>query len=151
MGYQYLRKRQAKKEARTLFGTPGRFQVRKEDLAKVIAVCEIDPALERQGKERLFELEPHGYYERLFRRRPIKQYLAYHWLERAAKSVARGDRDRGYLRWLVMNLTFCRSEHLLFREPGRSKFIYSSERRLLAVMEPLEVLIDSGYEAAAAL
>src|SRR6185503_15882731 len=55
VGYYYVRKRQKKSEARRAAGGRHWFFIRKEEVAQAVAACDLDPAVVRQGKERLFE------------------------------------------------------------------------------------------------
>lgn len=124
MNYQYIRKRQAKAEARRLFGTPGRFQIKKGDIARAVAAAELDPASVLLGTEKLFE---EAHYSRIFDGRSCKDYLTLVWLDRAIKRVAKG-RERRYARWLILNFAWRSLREALRREPARTNFIYVSER-----------------------
>ena len=124
LNYQYIRKRQAKAEARRLFGTPSRFQIKKAEVARAVAAAELDPASVLLGTEKLFE-EPH--YSQIFDGRRSKDYLSLIWLDRAIKYIARG-RERRYARWLILNFAWKSLRGALGREPGKSNFIYVSER-----------------------
>src|SRR5205814_8534533 len=53
--YHYLRKRQTKREAKRLLGNQHWFRIKKEELAQVVAACELDPVTVRSGKEGLFK------------------------------------------------------------------------------------------------
>jgi hypothetical protein len=126
LNYQYLRKRQSKAETRRIYGTPGRFQFKKEDLAKAVAACEFDPVVVREGKERLFE-EP--YYSRIFCSRPAKEYLTFLRLDRVVRYGAKGKPERAYPRWLVLNFTWKSVKNLISKEAVRDRFLYICERR----------------------
>lgn len=126
LGYQYLRKRQSKGEARRAAGGRYSFQVTKEELATAIAGSLMDPAVLRRGKEALFEDET---YPQLFSPdRGIHEYLVFYWLQVAARAQARGNPRKGYARWLVLNFLWGASEPLRSRTKAK-RFIYAMERR----------------------
>jgi hypothetical protein len=108
LGYQYLRKRQTKREARRAAGTRLPFLVKKEELAQAVAACELDPAVVRGGKESLFE---ERYYSTVFPTGDPDFYLTRYWLMRAVTLHARGNPERTYARWVVL--------HFLWSEMGR--------------------------------
>jgi hypothetical protein len=125
LNYQYLRKRQAKSEVRQIFGTSGRFQVKKEDLAKAVAACEFDPIVVRLGKEGLFEDER---YRRIFCGRPAKEYLMHVWLDRFVRYHASGKPERAYARWLALHFVWSQVRATVGRNPGRELFLRLVER-----------------------
>src|SRR5207247_1297547 len=86
-GYQYLRKRQTKSEAKRLLGGAIYFQMKKDELAQAIAACEFDPAIVRKGKEGLFD---ERYYRSIFSSRSVSFYLSRYWLMRHVQYAARG-------------------------------------------------------------
>lgn len=86
-GYQYLRKRGKKSDARATSKVKPMFQIKKEELAQALAACEEDPSVVYSAKESLFE-DPT--YSRLFRKEDLGFYLARYWLVRAAGRSARG-------------------------------------------------------------
>lgn len=101
-GYQYIRKKMSKSEARTLYGQ-GFTQIDKGELAQAIAACLFDPLIVRKGKERLFE-DP--YYKSIFGPTQLSFYLSKYWLMRQIQYAARGIPDRAYAKWLVLNFTW---------------------------------------------
>jgi hypothetical protein len=126
LNYQYLRKRQSKSEARIVFDTAKRLQIKKEDLAKAVAACEFDPVVVREGKERLFEDE---YYSRIFCSRPAKEYLTYYWLDRIVRWTAKGKPQRAYARWLVLNLVWKNVRGIISGGISRDKFLFLNEHK----------------------
>jgi hypothetical protein len=126
LNYQYMRKRQSKAEARLIFNTTAKFQVKKEDLAKAVAACEFDPVVVREGKERLFGDE---YYSRIFGGRSAKEYLTYYWLDRVVRFNAKGKPERAYPRWLVLNFVWKRMRRIISSGLGRDKFLFVNENR----------------------
>ncbi len=100
IGYQYLRKRQTKSEARRLTANRDMWLVRKDELARFVGACVLDPGELRKGKDRLFEDD---IYPRIFGERPAADYPTFYWLGRIVTYYSTGDIRRGYAKWLVMN------------------------------------------------
>jgi hypothetical protein len=100
LGYQYLRKRQTKREARRAAGSQTQFIVKKDEIAQAVAACELDPVVVRGGKEGLFE-ERH--YKAVFPNGNPDFYLTRYWLMRAVSYHARGNPERTYAKWVVLN------------------------------------------------
>ena len=134
-GYQYLRKRQTKGDARRLFGGHGYIQISKGDLVQAIAACEFDPSIVRQGKEALFD---ERYYRTLFFTESPSFYLAHFWLMRHVRSISHFSRAFKYAKWLVLHHAY----QLLKRDLGNTgferRFRYVSERSRDAALRPLK-------------
>lgn len=145
LGYQYLRKRQTKTEARRILGDHIQYQVKKEELAQAVAACEFDPKIVRSGIEGLFDLEG-GYYDRIFDGRSIHEYLAIFWLNRAVKHGGRGHRLKPYARWFVMHYMWDQLGPWLRRKTHAIQFRDDSERN--ARIPPLDGAITQIYLAA---
>lgn len=126
LGYEYLRKRQSKGEIRRLFGIHRRFLFKREELAKTVAACELDPYFVREGTERLFEPD---LYACIFDGRPAKTYLAMAHLGRLVRAGSRGRPEWGYARWVVINHAWRNLKQDVGSEPGRAKFMYICERK----------------------
>jgi hypothetical protein len=109
LNYLYVRKRQTKGEARRSAAAAHLFVIRKDELAQAVAACDLDPALVREGKENLFE---ERWYSHVFPNGDPGFYLCRYWLTRAVSRAARGDRERAYAKWLVINFmwSFLRSQ-----------------------------------------
>jgi hypothetical protein len=103
VGYQYLRKRQTKREARRALGHQHWFQLKKDEIAQVVGACELDPQIVRSGKEGLFKPPT---YDKIFNDRPIREYLAMYWLSRLVKRKASGYPDRAYAKWHVLHFAW---------------------------------------------
>jgi hypothetical protein len=101
-GYQYIRKKMSKSEARSLFGQ-GYYQIDKRELAQAVACCLLDPAVVRRGKEGLFE-DP--YYKSIFSTKNISFYLSKYWLMKQVHLVSRGYPERAYAKWVVINFAW---------------------------------------------
>lgn len=100
LGYQYLRKRQTKREAYRAAGSRSRIVIKKEEVAQAVAACELDPVVVRGGKEGLFE---ERYYKTVFPTGNADFYLNRYWLMRNVASHARGNPERTYAKWVVIN------------------------------------------------
>lgn len=142
LGYQYLRKRQTKREARRGAMTRYRFLIKKEDLAQAVAACRFDPAVVRQGKEGLFE---ERYYSSIFGYSKPSYYLNRYWMMRRVSYAAKGYPARAYAKWVVLHFIW----DVLGREvDGRSsKFRRACERNDETVLTALHRLIDATFVA----
>lgn len=100
LGYRYLRKRQTKSEAKRLAGAQHGFWIKKDELAQVIAACDLDPYVVRSGKEGLFK-QPS--YDRVFDSRSIREYLSAYWTGRLVKYHGGSFPDRAYAKWHVLH------------------------------------------------
>jgi hypothetical protein len=100
LGYQYLRKRQTKREAYRAAGSRSRIVVKKEEVAQAVAACELDPVVVRGGKEGLFE---ERYYKTVFPTGNADFYLGRYWLMRNVVSHTRANPERTYAKWVVIN------------------------------------------------
>lgn len=125
LGYHYLRKRQPKSEARRAPGAQYRFLVRKEEVAQAVAASELDPAIVRAGKERLFEED---YYPQVFRGGDPYFYLTRFWVMRASTAAARGYPERAYAKWLALHFIWSRIEPQLKSRPVADRFRLDAER-----------------------
>lgn len=124
-GYQYLRKRQTKSEARRIYGNQSLYQIKKEELAQAVAACEFDPVVVRLGKEGLFEEK---YYRSLFNSRSLHFYLSRYWLMRQVQSCARGYPERAYAKWLVLHFGWKWLSPCIGNANGGRLFRYACER-----------------------
>lgn len=99
-GYQYIRKRMTKAEAKAQFGIQGYYQIDKRELAQAVGACLFDPAVVRRGKEGLFE-DP--YYKSVFSSHSPSFYLSKYWLMKQVQNAAWGYPERAYAKWVVLN------------------------------------------------
>jgi len=149
-GYQYVRKRQSKSEARRGWGNLNFFLIKKEELAQAVAACEFDPALVRKGKEGLFEVR---YYRSIFGSRSVGFYLARYWLMVEVKYVARGHPERAYAKWLVLHMSWRLLSQDISTGLGERRFRYlfeHSDSEAWDAMSPLFSAIDGLFKAALA-
>lgn len=98
-GYLYLRKRQSKAESKRLVGHSQHYAVSKEDLAKAVAGCDLDPYIIRSGLENLFNEE---YYSVIFPNSEPYYYIARYRMMREVNYLSRGNPERGYAKWMVL-------------------------------------------------
>jgi hypothetical protein len=125
LDYQYLRKRQSKSEARRHAGVRHRFLVSKEELAQAVAACDLDPALVREGKERLFEERN---YDHVFPNADPNYYLPRYWLVWNTSFTARGYPQRAYAKWVVTHFVWNRLEKILWNRALKESFARQHER-----------------------
>lgn len=142
--YQYLRKRQSKGEVRRNAGVRHRFIVTKEELAKVVAACDLDPLVVRTGKEQLFE---EHYYGTIFPNNDPDYYLPRYWLGKHVSRTAKGYPERAYAKWLVLHFVWQRLSPVLKSKALKQLFRTESERGLF---EPLSKAVNVAFKAASA-
>jgi hypothetical protein len=143
VGYQYIRKKMSKTEARTLLGQ-GFYQIDKREMAQAVASCLFDPVIVRKGKEGLFE-DP--YYNSIFSSKNISFYLSKWWLMRKVQYAARGKPERAYAKWLVLHFIWkqiCKNINSGYPE---KKFRYACEQNTSEVLSPLNNCLIYTYRA----
>ncbi|MGA3213293.1 MAG: AIPR family protein, partial [Terriglobales bacterium] len=133
IGYQYIRKSESKRAARRRYGE-GYTQITKKELAKTIGACHYDPSLLPAGVEKLFD---ERYYGTIFGSRMLGDYLAPYWLIRQIQYLARGDRDRGYARWLVLHFVWDVLGSKLQSGLAERRFRGSCEQGEWSILKPL--------------
>lgn len=145
LDYQYLRKRQTKREARRVAMSRHRILIRKEELAQAVAGCELDPAVIREGKERLFE---ERYYKTIFANTKANGYLTRYWLMRSASRGARGYPERGYAKWLVLNFLWNTFGNEIEKHPTRFRLASENPNQNADVTRPLDRAVAAVFAAA---
>jgi len=125
INYQYLRKKMSKSEARRNSRNRYRFFIKKEDIARSVGACILDPYEVRLGKDRIFE---NDVYDKIFDGKPASEYLAHYWLDRVVKYWCRNDSRRGYARWIALNFLWTHLGQYMRRPEFREKFRYAAER-----------------------
>lgn len=144
-GYQYIRKKMNKSEARTLYGQ-GYHQIDKRELAQAIAACLFDPVIVRKGRERLFE-DP--YYKSIFGSNRLSFYLSKYWLMRQVQYVARGYPERAYAKWLVLKFAWKSIESNISSGSAERRFRYACEQNeWRRVLSPLYRALVHVFRAA---
>jgi hypothetical protein len=123
--YLYIRKRQTKGEAlRAPAAARYLFAVKKDDLAQAVAACDLDPAVVREGKEKLFE---ERWYSHVFPHSDPGFYLCRYWLMQDVAYAARGYPERAYAKWLVTNFMWLHLRPLLFARAKQDTFRRENE------------------------
>lgn len=143
-GYQYIRKKMSKSEAKSLYGQ-GFYQLNKKELSQAVAGCFYDPAVMRKGWQMLFE-DP--YYKTIFGSKNIAFYLSKYLLTRQVKSIAYGDRRRAYSRWLVVYFAWLKMERYIGSGSAEKKFRYAIEQNVDKVTKPFNKTITNIFRAA---
>jgi hypothetical protein len=117
LGFEYLRKRQKKREARRIAGIQRAKAITKFELAQAVAGCELESLPLRVGREPLFS----HYYDQIFGEENIEFYLSRYLLFDAVKGALRGRGDRRYGRWLVLYAMWSDIGRKLERDATRLK------------------------------
>jgi len=143
-GYQYIRKKMTKAEAKTLFESQVFHQIEKREMAQAVGACLFDPAVVRRGKEGLFE-DP--YYNQIFNSHSPSFYLSKYWLMKHVQNAARGFPERAYAKWVVLNFAWT----LLAKEFDslnfEKQFRFASEQKL-GELSSLHKALDDIFKAA---
>jgi hypothetical protein len=139
LGYQYLRKRQTKREARRTAGHRTDIVVKKEELAQAVAACELDPAVVREGRETLFA---DRYYKQVFPSGDPHFYLARYWLMRRVNQRARGTLERTYARWVLLHFLWSDMGGELKRLARQFEVMMEHPRRFPDEVTELERMIE---------
>jgi len=145
LGYLYLRKRMTKSEARRASGSRHRFIIRKEDLARAVAACDLDPLVVREGKEGLFE---ERLYPSVFPTSDPRYYLTRYWLLRQVSYVARGKPERAYAKWLVLHFVWQWLSREVRARARAEAFRLQCEKGNGPILVPLQRAIDAAFVAA---
>jgi hypothetical protein len=144
-GYQYLRKRQTKGEARRGARSQYRFLVKKEELAQAVAACLLDPQVVRRGKEHLFD---EAYYKAIFPHSDADYYLSKYWLLREVTAASRGYPERGYAKWVVMNFLWSQLRTTIDGRPVAFRRACEQRWKAPKVFQRLHTAIDAAFLAA---
>lgn len=144
-GYLYARKREKKTETQKSVGGKHFIFIKKEDLARAVAGCNMDPVVARSGVENLFTDEM---YHSIFPTSDPVYYLTRYWLMRKVTSIARGYPERGYAKWLVLGFVWSRLFPLLKSKSAKEIFIQKMERGEQDLDFQLRQAIDKVFIAA---
>lgn len=147
LGYRYIRKRQSKAETRRADPKKYKAFIKKEELARAVAACLLDPFEVRLGVNRLFEDD---LYAKIFDGRPAIDYLTFYRLFRVASYAARGDIRLGYAKWLVMYFAWTQIRSELRSHSLQACFLYAAERESShwSTLQPLYKTLGLIYQAA---
>lgn len=143
VGYQYIRKKMSKSEARSWLGQ-GYYQIDKIEMAKAVASCLFDPVIVRKGKEGLFE-DP--YYKSIFGSKQISFYLSKYWLMKEVQYASWGYPSRGYAKWLVLNFVWKNISGDIGSGFSEKRFRFACEQKLSEILNPLNNLIVDTFRA----
>lgn len=144
IGYQYIRKKMSKSEARSWIGQ-GYWQIDKKEMAQAVASCLFDPVIVRKGKEGLFE-DP--YYKSVFGSKQLSFYLSKYWLMRTVQYAARGYPERAYAKWLVLNFLWERIGKDIGAGYAEKRFRDANEQNMYDILKPLNDAIVNVFRAA---
>jgi AIPR protein len=144
-GYQYLRKRQTKGEARRAARSQYRFLAKKEELAQAVAACLLDPQIVRRGKEHLFD---EAYYKTVFPNSDADFYLGKYWLLREVTSVSRGYPERAYAKWIVMHFLWSQIGDIIDSRPVAFRRACEQKWKNPALFDQLDRAVASAFKVA---
>jgi len=144
VGYQYIRKKMKKSEARRLFNSQAYFQIDKRELAQAVGATMFDPVVVRKGREGLFE-DP--YYKSIFSSKAISYYLSRYWLMRDIQEVAKGKPDRAYPKWMVLNFCWKILSPYIASTQNERHFRNMNENRDFIALLPLDRVLDDVFKA----
>lgn len=150
LGYHYLRKKQTISEAKRMTGNRYRYFIKKEDMARAVGACLLDPQEVRLGRDRLFEDDA---YRIIFtNRRRAAEYLTFFWLSRTVSYCSRGNIRRSYAKWLVLNFLWSQIRQEFKRRELHESFRYVVEREYQheREMRPLYSVVDTLFRGALA-
>lgn len=142
VGYFYLRKRQTKSEATAAIGKGQFFVIQKEEFARASAGCDFDPYIIRSGLEKLFD---ETLYSQVFPNSDAAYYLPRYWLMREVTWAGKGNPERGYTKWLVLNFMWSHVKQLLGTKSKNRSFWRACETKYDDLVVPLNGAINKAY------
>ena len=142
--YNYIRKRQTKREARSNAAKSYQYFVKKDEFAQAVAACDLDSHVVRLGKERLFE---ERLYSSVFPNSDPDHYLPRYWLMRHVATAARGYPERAYAKWLVLHFVWGDIKPLVRSKRGVESFVGESETHGDSILL-LERCLNTAFRAA---
>lgn len=145
LGYTYVRKKQSKPEAKRLSTIKHQRAVKKEELARCVAGCNLDPVLPRSGINNLFDSE---LYPVVFPCTDPNYYLPRYHLMREVTYCARGYPERGYAKWMVLGFMWNELKGIVRAAHQAEAFRVACERQLDVVVWPLSSAIEKAFVAA---
>lgn len=145
LGYAYIRKRQTKSEAKRTIGNKHLRCIQKEEVAQIIAACEIDPTTARAAKDKLFEEQ---LYDNIFTTADPLFYLTRYWLMRLVAYCARGIQPRREARFVVLNFAWAQIGPSVRSALKARDFIEKCEQNSSDFVGPLFRAINLTFDAA---
>jgi hypothetical protein len=145
LGYIYVRKKMSKSEAKQLAIIKHQRAVKKEELARCVAGCDLDPVLPRSGVAKLFESE---HYTDVFPCSDPNYYLPRYHLMREVTKSSRGHPERGYAKWVVLGFMWGELKGMVHTARQAETFRVACERQAGGVVKPLDQAIEKAFVAA---
>lgn len=145
LGYLYLRKRQSKSEAKRVANVKYLKTIKKEEIARAVVACEMDPMLLRLGVENFFSEEQ---YHDVFPNVDPNFYLPRYWLMWHTNKVAKRHTQGGFSKWLVLNFMWSRFAHIVRASKRTVTFRKLCEKRDDYLYRNLHRAIDKVFIAA---
>ena len=142
--YLYLRKRQSRSEAKSAAGGKYLWTIYKEELAQVVAGCDLDPMIVRAGKDKLFEED---FYPHVFSNSDPNYYLPRYWVGEEVTDCSRGYPQRGYAKWLVLNFVWSNLAPLVKSSRHAEAFRVQEEKQIDKLVVPLSRAIKKVFFA----
>lgn len=146
VGYQYIRKKMKKSEAKRLFSSHAYYQIDKRELAQAVAATIFDPVIVRKGREGLFE-DP--YYKSVFSSRSVSYYLSRYWLMKGVQYGAKGKPNRAYPKWLVLKFCWKLLSPYISNVEDERRFRYINENNE-SLLRLLDKVIDGVFKSSLA-
>ena len=140
--YLYLRKRQSRSEAKSIAGGKYYWTIYKEELAQIVAGCDLDPVIVRSGKDKLFEED---LYSQVFPNSDPHYYLSRYRLGRKVTYCAKGYPERGYAKWLVLGFVWSQIAPLVRSSRNAESFRVQAERQISNLVDPLYTAINKVF------
>lgn len=142
LGYLYLRKRQSKSEAKRAVNVKYLKTVTKEDIARAVAGCEMDPRVVRMGLENLFSEKE---YENIFPNNDPNYYLPRYWLMWHVNKFSPSHKEGGVSRWMVLNFMWSRLEFMVKASKNAVAFRKLCEGKEPSLHADLKKAIDKVF------
>jgi hypothetical protein len=144
LGYEYLRKRESKREARRVAGVQGRTAITKFELAQAVAGCEFESLPLREGKEPLFG----RHYDGIFASDDVDYYLSRYLLQQVVRTNSRGQGDKRYGRWITLFFLWSSLGNALERDVVRLKKVVDRPWEDRKSARPLDTMAWNVIQAA---
>ena len=144
LGYAYIRKRQTKGEAKRAAGGKHYRFLKKEEFAQAVAACDLEPAVARTAREKLFE---EALYGKVFPNSDPNYFLPRYWLMREVAYCARGSKQRREARWLTLHFLWSKLAPLVRSGKNARAFRLLCERQDRDLVGPLNRAIDRVFVA----
>jgi hypothetical protein len=142
-GYIYLRKREKKGDAHKK-GFSGKFSIKKEELARAVAGCTLDPAVVRAGVDNLFSEERYG---EIFPNSSLEYYLPKYWVMKAVNAEIGGEPRRGYMKWLAMYFVWSQLKGAISRSVQQRIFWEEFQKPSSYLHDPVGLIARQAFSA----